>query len=227
MSTQTPPLCVGFIMDGNRRWAKEKGIPTFEGHRAGFTALEHMIEAVRSAEIPHMVCYAFSTENWNRTPEEVGYLMELFSEGMQRLEGMQNEKGVQCRFIGERERFSETLQKDMERIEKSARETPVLTVWIALSYGGRREIVEAVNRAVRKGEPVTEKSFESLLSTSGMPDPDLIIRTGGEKRLSNFLPWQSVYSEFFFADTYWPDFGEVEFRGILESYGKRIRRRGK
>lgn len=223
------PACVGFIMDGNRRWARTKGLETLEGHQEGYEALKRMIEVVRKAHIPHMVCYAFSTENWNRAETEVSYLMKLFKHAITDLAQTTEATSahIQFRFIGERERFDLSLQNEMKRVEERDIPHAELTVWLALSYGGRSEIVAAVNRAVGEGNRVTEESFGDLLWTRGMPDPDLIIRTSGEERLSNFLLWQSAYSELFFTETFWPDFGETEFQSILDEYGKRQRRRGK
>lgn len=233
--TQTPehnvssgPQCVGFIMDGNRRWARERGLPTLEGHARGYERVKDMMRAVYAAGIPHMVCYAFSTENWNRSAEEVSYLMALMTQGLRELknEYKDRKERVNFRVIGERARLPEVLQKEVQHMEQQGQADPELTVWLAISYGGRAEIVEAVNRALLRGENVTEETFAPLLWTAGMPDPDLIIRTSGEERLSNFLLWQSAYSELFFVDAYWPDFGEIEFKSILEEYGNRIRRKG-
>ena len=222
------PQCVGFIMDGNRRWAKAKELNTLEGHRAGYEALKRIVNSVYAHHIPHMVCYAFSTENWKRTENEVGYLMKLLETAIQEFPNIlkQEGKNVAIRVIGERDRLSKELQKSITKMEVRESASPQLTVWIALSYGGRMEIVDAVNRAIARGEEVTETSFASLLWTNGMPDPDIIIRTSGEKRISNFLLWQSAYSEFFFTDTLWPDFGETEFESMLEAYDNRERRVG-
>lgn len=222
------PNCVGFIMDGNRRWARAHGVSVAEGHLKGYEALKGMIDAVHDAHIPHMVCYAFSTENWKRQEEEVAGLMTLFQYALDELtQTYQNtNKKINIRFIGERDRFDAKLQEGMSRVEKEFAPDPELTVWLALSYGGRAEILHAVNTAITNGVPVNDKSFEKLLWTHGMPDPDLIIRTSGEERLSNFLLWQSAYSELFFTKTLWPDFGETEFKGILDEYGKRQRRKG-
>lgn len=223
------PECVGFIMDGNRRWATERGLDSHEGHLGGYESLKKLITVVGDAQIPHMVCYAFSTENWKRHPDEVSYLMELFRHGLLEFKKELGEQGkkLNVRFIGERERFEESMQENMLKLEQNGCTNPSLTVWIALSYGGRAEIVSAVNRAIENEKPVTEESFGKLLWTDGMPDPDLIIRTSGEERLSNFLLWQSAYSELFFTETKWPDFGEIEFKSILDEYGKRQRRRGR
>lgn len=221
------PTCIGLIMDGNRRWARERGLSTVEGHRKGYDLLKDLIDWTRELRVKNLVVYAFSTENWERSTEEVSYLMELFKTGIRELEERSSDKNVNFRFIGQRERFSSELQEEMARIEAKAVDNPELTVWLALSYGGRAEIIAAVNEAVRHGGEVTEASFSNLLWSAGMPDPDLIIRTSGEERLSNFLPWQSVYSELFFTKTYWPDFSKEEFQGIVEAYGNRKRRKGK
>lgn len=228
MEKQSVPQCVGFIMDGNRRWAKRKNVPTLLGHLEGYTSLKKIMTAVRHAHIPHMVCYAFSTENWKRDAEEVQYLMQLIERALAELHTTlrTDEQNIRVRIIGEREALPQNLQEKIRDIESEHTQNPTLTVWVALSYGSRAEMVQAVNKAIEKGISVTEESFESLLWTSGMPDPDLIIRTSGEIRLSNFLLWQSVYSELFFTDTLWPDFGESEFQSILEQYAKRQRRKG-
>jgi len=220
--------CVGFIMDGNRRWAKERGLPTLEGHTQGYTAMRSMVDAVYKQGIPHMVCYAFSTENWNRTEAEVSHLMTLLEKGLKniRAEYAQSKEKINVRIIGEKSALPESLQTEITEIEAINHENPELTVWIALSYGGRAEIVDAVNHAIENGVKVTEETFSEYLWTNGMPDPDIIIRTSGEHRISNFLLWQSAYSEFFFTETYWPDFGETEFQSILEAYGTRKRRKG-
>ena len=220
--------CVGFIMDGNRRWAKRQGLETFSGHAQGYEVLRKMIPAVIRAEIPHMVCYAFSTENWNRSDEEVNYLMILLERAVTELvvEIERTTKKINVRVVGQLNRLPQSLQDAIVRTEAKNTEESDITVWVALSYGGRAEIVAAVNTAVERGENVTEESFEKLLWTSGMPDPDLIIRTSGEYRMSNFLLWQSAYSELFFTETFWPDFGETEFQSILEEYERRKRRHG-
>jgi undecaprenyl diphosphate synthase len=222
------PQCVGFIMDGNRRWAETHGVTASEGHMRGYEAFQSTIEGVMRAQVPHMVCYAFSTENWKRTEEEVGYLMKLLHHALTELWTTITKDGkrIKLKVIGQREHLPESLCTEISRIEALEMQDPELTLWLAISYGGRAEIVYAVNRAVEKGEPVTESSFPQLLWTDGMPDPDLIIRTSGEYRISNFLLWQSAYCEFFFTETLWPDFGETEFQSILEEYGKRSRRKG-
>jgi undecaprenyl diphosphate synthase len=218
-------LCVGFIMDGNRRWAEQRGLKAHEGHLHGYNTFKDIVRAVHSMQIPHMVCYAFSTENWKRDPREVSFLMRLMQSALEVFRE-DHVAGVNYRIIGQRERLPVVLQHGIEQLEKANCANPSLTVWIALSYGGRAEIVDAVQRAVAQGVSVSEESFASLLWTDGMPDPDLIIRTSGEQRISNFLLWQSAYSEYVFTDTLWPDFGEREFQSIVEAYGKRKRRKG-
>jgi undecaprenyl diphosphate synthase len=218
--------CLGFIMDGNRRWAKELGLPTFEGHQKGAEVMRDSVKWVKEAGIPHVVYYAFSTENWKRSKEEVSWLMKLFSE---MLEKQFKEKNIRIRIVGRRKDFDTDLQKQMNELEKYSEKNENIetTVWIALSYGGRAEIIEATNRAIRNGKEVTEETFAQLLWTADMPDPDIIVRTGGEKRLSNFMTWRSVYSELLFIDTYWPALTKVEFNGILKEYESRERRGGK
>lgn len=233
---KTEAQCIGFIMDGNRRFAKEHGLPTLAGHQKGGEVFADSIRWVCDAGIPHAVYYAFSTENWKRDDVEVGYLMELFREWLQRLEQEleeQHTKGaakraVMVRIVGRREDFTDDLQKQMSRCEELSfqKKGDVTTIWIALSYGGRAEIVAAVNKAIAQGEIVTEETFERLLWTADMPDPDLIVRTGGEHRLSNFMTWKSVYSELFFIDKYWPVLTKSDFDDILMQYGNRERRKG-
>lgn len=222
------PTCVGIVMDGNRRWAEEHALPTLEGHRRGHGALRSLVDALYTMGIPHVVCYAFSTENWNRAEHEVHYLMELMQVALSEFSSDVQRAGlkINIHIVGERLQLSQKLQDAIQEAESHNSESPRLTLWIMIAYGGRAEIVRAVNRAIEEGKPVTEATFSEMLLTNGMPDPDLIIRTSGEKRLSNFLLWQSAYSELFFTETLWPDFGETEFKSIVEEYGKRQRRHG-
>lgn len=219
------PACVGIILDGNRRWAKTRGLPTLEGHRAGMEKVKETTRFVRDAGVKHLAIYAFSKENWNRDEKEVAYLMGLFHEAIQKEIKEFGKEGVRVRFVGERERFSEKLQQGMNDIEKQTRENTVITLWVCLSYGGRAEIVAAAKAAAEKGE-ITESSLAKHLWTAEMPDPDIIIRTSGERRLSGFLTWQSVYSELFFIDTKWPDFSKADFDSILAEFSERERRNG-
>lgn len=225
--SSSTPACVGIIMDGNRRWAKARGLSTLEGHRAGSDKLKETVRFVRSRGIAHFAVYAFSTENWNRDPGEVSYLMDLFHELIQKEMLELGKEGVRVRFAGQRDRFSPNLQQSMLEIEKETEQNDAITLWICLSYGGRAEIVAATRAAAAAGEEITEETLTKHLWTAEMPEPDIIIRTGGEKRLSGFLTWQSIYSELFFSDSFWPDFSKEEFDAILAEFAQHERRRGK
>lgn len=221
------PKAIAVIMDGNRRWARERGLPTIAGHEAGARKMRELVAWAREAGIKEVTVYAFSTENWNRSEEEVNGLMSLFrhfiAESAQKLGSSE----VRIRFVGERSRFAEDIRSAMQEVEEKTEEGDV-TLILALSYGGRSEIVASVNQLLaERKESVSEEEFSEALWTKGLLDPDILIRTGGEQRLSGFLPWQSVYSELFFTDTKWPDFSKEEFLEILDAYRARERRRGK
>lgn len=229
MNDSSIPVCIGIIMDGNRRWAKEKGLPTYDGHAKGYGKLQEVVKWVREAGVSHIVVYAFSTENWNRSKEEVGYLMSLFRIMFQNdLKRMINDRVRVC-FVGDKSRFDIDMQKMMEEVESATgeKEGYNITLHLAMSYGGRGEIIAAARAMQKEGSEVTEESFAKRLWSYPMPDPDIIIRTGGEKRLSGFLAWQSVYSELFFVDSFWPAFTKEEFDAILAEFSLRERRRGK
>jgi undecaprenyl diphosphate synthase len=224
----TSPSCVGFIMDGNRRFARAEGLPQVEGHRRGYEKLKEVIEWCRDADIQHAVVYALSSENWSRAQEEIAYLMDLFRLTVAEQVTALQQEGVAVHFVGELARFPEDLQTSMARVHAQNNPATERHLWIAASYGGRSEILSVCNRLSKDGVAVVdEQAFEARLWTAGMPDPDLVIRTGGEHRVSNFLSWQTVYSELFFIDTFWPAFTRDEFTGILEDYAQRDRRRGK
>lgn len=228
MTNNSVPKCIGIILDGNRRWAKSKGLPAFEGHRRGFNKVKDVMSWAKEAGISFVVAYTFSTENWNRAPEEVLYLMDLFKEMLTIKLAELKKEGLRVRCIGDLVRFSPELQELMRKAESDTANLPGPTLVLALSYGGRAEIIQAVKHIAREGgAEITEEEFGSYLWGKGIPDPDLIIRTGGEKRLSGFLTWQSVYSELFFVDTYLPDFSKEEFQGILSEFASRERRMGK
>ena len=224
--------CLGFIMDGNRRWAKEQNIPSYEGHKKGSDVLNEYIQYVSDANIPHAVFYAFSTENWNRSSEEVAYLMELFREYLRDIkQKLDNDEAslVHIRIVGRREDFPQDIQDQMVDLEEQNKKDSDInrtTIWLALSYGGRAELITAINQAIKNGVPVDETSFESFLWTADMPDPDMIIRTSGEHRLSNFMTWRSVYSEFYFLEKHWPALTRDDFQDILQEYNRRNRRKG-
>ncbi len=223
------PNAIGVILDGNRRWAKEHGLPSLQGHLAGFEKVQELVRWSKDLGIDTVYIYAFSTENWKRTQEEVGYLMELFGKAFSGSfidEIIENDGRVV--FLGDRSLIPPELVQEMERAEERTREGKGGTLAVCLSYGGRAEIMAATNRLIREGREITtETEFSDALWSTGLPDPDLIIRTSGEQRLSGFLTWQSVYSELFFTDTKWPAFTKEEFFSIIEEFGNRERRRGK
>lgn len=221
------PVCIGIILDGNRRWAKERNIPTLEGHRVGLETLRKMGPLARARGIKHVAAYMFSTENWERSREEVEYLMNLFRNFIQKHLDEVDTEEMRIRFVGQRDRFAPDIQDMVRRLEGRTAANTGLTFWCCMSYGGRAEIVAAARAAAAAGEEITEASLARHLWSAGMPDPDLIIRTSGEQRLSGFLTWQSVYSELFFIDTKWPDFSAAELDRILAEYAERERRHGK
>ena len=222
------PRCIGIIMDGNRRWAKAAGLPTLEGHRRGYNKLREVTDWCKDAGVKNLIVYAFSTENWNRTKEEVGYLMGLFREMIGKVTEDAVRDNTRLIFLGDRSRFDADMVRAIADAERETRACTSFTFGIALSYGGRAEIVDAIHRIPpAKLATITEEEFSALLWTKELSDPDLIIRTSGEERLSGFLPWQSVYSELFFTETLWPAFSKAEFLLILDAYAARTRRLGK
>ena len=220
---------VAIIMDGNGRWAEARGLPVAEGHRAGTRALRRTVEAAIDLGVRSLAVYAFSTENWSRPAEEVDDLMDIFGETIERELPDLAEQGVRSRFFGRRDRAPEPLRAQMERLETETAGNDRLDLWIAFDYGGRAELVDAARRLVEDGVPsreIDEESLAARLHAPELPDPDLLIRTSGELRLSNFLLWQSAYSELVFVDTLWPDFGREELAGALGEYASRRRRFG-
>ncbi len=224
---QPNPQCIGIILDGNRRWATERGLPKLEGHRRGLDTLVECTKWVRDLGIPHLAVFTFSTENWQREAGEVSYLMDLFRDlAQKRLEELKKEN-VRVRFAGQIERFSADLQESMRTLERETASNTGVTLWPCMSYGGRAEIVAAAKAVCQAGEEITEESLNKHMWTAEMPDPDIIIRTSGEQRLSGFLTWRGVYSELFFIDTKWPDFTKEKLDQILAEYSSRQRRMGK
>ena len=220
---------VAIIMDGNGRWAAAHGVDVADGHRAGSRALRPIVETAIDAGVDSLAVYAFSTENWTRSAEEVSALMEIFGETIDRELHDLAQEGVHTRFVGRRDRAPDWLQARMADLEQATADRSTLSLWIAFDYGGRAELVEAARRMVEDGvdaDDVDEELVSRYLYAPGMPDPDLVIRTSGELRVSNFLLWQSAYAEFIFTDTLWPDFGPDEFRRALEDYAGRRRRFG-
>jgi undecaprenyl diphosphate synthase len=223
------PRSVAIILDGNSRWAAARGLATAEGHRAGTRALRRTVEAAIELGIETLTVYAFSTENWLRPPDEVDDLMEIFGETIERELPDLAAQGVRTRFIGRRDRAPDGLQEAMARLEQETAEKERLQLWIAFDYGGRAEIVEAVRRLLENGtspDGLDEEAFARHLYAPDLPDPDLLIRTSGELRISNFLLWQLAYAELVFVDTLWPDFGEDDLREALDAYAGRRRRFG-
>ena len=217
---------IAFIMDGNGRWAKARGKGREYGHTEGAKAFERIVEYCGSIGLDAITVYAFSTENWKRPKEEVEKIMSLLEKYLDRVMGRFSEYDVRLRFIGEREGLSPKLIKKIEQAERlTGDKSRILN--IALNYGGRAEIVSAVNRLISEGRTaVTEADISSALYTSECPEPDLIVRTAGEQRLSNFLLWQAAYAEFYFTDTLWPDFGPEGVEAAINAYYKRTRRFG-
>jgi undecaprenyl diphosphate synthase len=216
-------------MDGNGRWAESRRLPTAAGHRAGTRALRRTVEAAIDLGVQSLAVYAFSTENWSRSKDEVEALMEIFGETIERELPDLARQGVHVRFIGRRDRAPAELLARMEMLEEETKANTRLQLWIAFDYGGRAELIEAARRIVESGttaEDVDEAVVAANLYEPAMPDPELLIRTSGELRISNFLLWQLAYAELVFVDTLWPDFGERELRGALEEYASRRRRFG-
>jgi undecaprenyl diphosphate synthase len=220
---------IAIIMDGNGRWARKRGLPVAAGHRAGTRALRRTVEAAIDLGVESLCVYAFSTENWSRPPEEVDALMEIFVETIERELPDLQKQGVCTRFIGRRDRATPELRAKMAELELETGVRERLQLWIAFDYGGRAEIVEATRRIVEEGldpRDIDENAIGTRLYAPEMPEPDLLIRTSGELRVSNFLLWQLAYTELVFVDTLWPDFGERQLRQALVEYSGRRRRFG-
>jgi len=220
---------IAIIMDGNGRWARRRKLPVAAGHRAGTRALRRTVEAAIDLGVESLCVYAFSTENWSRPAEEVDALMEIFVETIERELPDLAKQGVRTRFIGRRDRATPELRARMARLEEETAGKDRLQLWIAFDYGGRAEIVEATRRLVEEGlDPldIDENTIAARLYSPEMPEPDLLIRTSGELRVSNFLLWQLAYTELVFVDTLWPDFGDRQLRHALTEYASRRRRFG-
>jgi len=222
------PHHLGVIIDGNRRWAREKGLPTLEGHRKGLEALKSLIKQVKSKGIKILTIYVFSTDNWNRSKEEVSYLMNLFKEVFKSGREMAQEDNIKMRIVGESNLAPKPIIEIIKRINNETTNNDGMIVNFAFSYNGRKEIIHGIKEIINKGIPI-EEIDEKVVSENlyVKDDIDLIIRTGKEKRLSGFLTWQSIYSEFYFLDKYWPDFNEDDLDKILNNYANRQRRFGK
>jgi undecaprenyl diphosphate synthase len=220
---------VAIIMDGNGRWAESRGLPVEAGHREGTRALRRTVEAAIELGISALVVYAFSTENWARSDHEVADLMEILSETIDRELPDLAEQGVRTRFLGRRDQVEPWLEAKMSALESRTAHLDTLQLWIAFDYGGRAELVQAARRLVEEGVPpagVDEAALEARLYAPELGDVDLLVRTSGELRLSNFLLWEAAYSELVFTDTLWPDFGADDLRVAVDEYAARSRRFG-
>ncbi len=223
------PKHVGIIMDGNGRWARRRGLPRLAGHRAGVENLRRVFYAAMELGVPILTLYAFSTENWKRPKEEVEGLLKLLDEALDKEVDELHKHGVQLRHIGSLDPLSESLKQKIRDAVELTRHNTRLIANIAFNYGGRQEIVRAVRAIIRDGlkpEEITEAVIAKYLYTADLPDPDLIIRTSGELRVSNFLIWQGAYTEYYISPVYWPDFDKDEFYKALVAYSKRDRRFG-
>ena len=223
------PRHIGIIMDGNGRWAKQRHLPRVAGHRAGVRAIRPVMEACHEAGVHILTLYAFSTENWSRPRHEVAALMQLFVETIDSEVDEMHAEGIQIRAIGDRSKLSEKLQRRVRAAEELTSHNTRAILNVAINYGGRREIVDAVRDLAAAGadlEQLDEVMLARALYTAGLPDPDLIIRTAGEMRVSNFLLWQAAYAELYVTDTLWPDFGEAAIQDALSAFALRERRFG-
>lgn len=225
---------IAVIMDGNGRWATKRGLPRTAGHKKGAEVVVQIAKAAKELGVKCLTLYAFSTENWKRSPEEVGALMQLLRQYLDKNFKELEQNDVKIRFIGERYMLDADIVEKMERLEQNTAKNQSLVLQIALSYGSRQEIVNAAKKLaerVKNGDmqlkDIDEQAFSDVLYTGGIPDPDLLIRTSGEQRISNYLLWQIAYSELFFTKTLWPDFAKEEFKSIIENYQTRERRYGK
>jgi len=228
------PTHVGVIMDGNRRWARQHNVSTLEGHKQGVQTLKNVIEAAAEIGVSVLTVYSFSTENWGRSEDEVFGLKSLFAHHLNQDVKALHEKGVRIKFIGDISPFGKSICKAVCAAEELTAQNTQITLCIALNYGGRQDIVQACQAIAKaavdgtlKPAAITEQHIAQHLYTAALPDPDVIIRTSGEQRLSNFLIWQAAYAEYIFTDIYWPDFSGEQFKLAIEAYQKRERRYGK
>lgn len=228
------PNHIAMIMDGNRRWARKRGLPTQIGHSEGAKTMQNIAEYLEELGVKYMTVYAFSTENWKRSKEEVDYLMQLLEKYIREFDKKIKGRNIRLKLVGDIEPLPKGLQEGIREIEERTKNNTGLTVNVAINYGGRAEIVNATKKiaeevSVGALEPkdITEELFSTYVYTAGMPDPDLVIRTGGEIRSSGFLTWQSVYSEFYYTECLWPDFGKKELDKAIAEYNNRKRNFGK
>lgn len=220
---------LAIIMDGNRRWAKDRGMQSWQGHEAGYERLKTIGEACLKRDIKILTVFAFSTENWKRSGEEVGFLMGLFEKALTKELDFFHSKNIRLRILGRRENLNPKLTTLIDEAERKTADNESFTLALCINYGGRTELVDALKRTIEDGlsaEDISENSISERLYWPGMPDPDLIIRTSGEERLSGFLPWQGVYSELYWCKKHWPDFDEIELDKAITEFESRKRRYG-
>lgn len=226
----TGPKHVAIIMDGNGRWAKARGKKRTSGHKEGVERAREIVETAGSLGVKSLTLFAFSSENWQRPEEEVSFLMELFVVALNREVKMLNKHGVKLKFLGDTDRFNQKLRASILKSEETTKNNQKLTLNIAANYGGRWDICQAVNRLIEQGkanQTISEEQIAENLATADLPPLDLLIRTGGEVRISNFLIWQAAYAELYFCDTLWPDFNSKAFELAMDDYASRQRRFGK
>ncbi|MDO5625893.1 MAG: polyprenyl diphosphate synthase [Pseudomonadota bacterium] len=222
-----PPQHIAIVMDGNGRWAKRRLMPRIAGHRQGVESLRRCIRACAERGVRVLTVFAFSSENWARPADEVSGLMELMGKALTREVPELQRAGVRLRFVGERASLSERVRQGLAQAEAATEGNPGMVLNVCFNYGGRWDIAQAAAQVAARGEPITENALASALALAHVPDPDLLIRTGGEQRISNFLLWQCAYSELFFSDRLWPDFDEAALDEALAAYAGRERRFGK
>jgi undecaprenyl diphosphate synthase len=224
---KVPPRHVAIVMDGNGRWATQRHLPRIAGHKRGVDALKRVVRLCAERGVCVLTVFAFSSENWNRPKEEVSGLMDLLAMALSREVTQLHGEGVRLQFVGERSGLSERIAAGLCEAERLTAPNSRITLNVCFNYGGRWDIVQAARRLAELGQQVTEESLSSLLSTAPLGDPDLLIRTGGEMRLSNFLLWQAAYAELFFSSTLWPDFGDSDLEAAFAAFEGRERRFGK
>jgi undecaprenyl diphosphate synthase len=219
---------LAIIMDGNRRWAKDRGLPSFEGHRAGYDKVKDVVKWCQETDIKILTVFAFSTENWQRAKSEVDFLMEIFHFFFTREIQEVHKNNIRVKVIGHKESLSPALQKAIQESEELTKNNTSLILNLAISYGGHQELADAMNDILKNPpEIITKETIAEHLYTTGLPDPDMIVRTSGESRLSGFLTWQSAYSELHFIDKHWPDFSKQDLEDTLTEFANRQRRFGK
>jgi len=220
------PHHIAIVMDGNGRWATRRYLPRVAGHRQGVESLRRCVKACSDRGVRVLTVFAFSSENWNRPPEEVSGLMELLAMALGREVPQLKNDGVRIHIVGDRSTLSEKMRQGLAQAEATTAHNTRLILNVCFNYGGRWDIAQAAARLAAQGEPLTEASLDRAMALAHVPDPDLLIRTGGERRISNFLLWQAAYSELFFSDRLWPDFDEAALDEAIADYGRRERRFG-